>query len=547
MKNLISTLFFLQICSSNFAQIVQVKDIYVDFSNIVNNANPAELFDYNNTLFFRADSGAYKGLWRSDGTSNGTVLVAPVDMSTETVRGFGYNFTPFNGLLYFTGGSATFNNGTNDIELWKTDGSFEGTSKVKDIRIGISSSYPDNLVVLNSTTMIFQASDSTTSTQLWKTDGTEAGTVKITDYTSSNSILWIKKLGSSAVMCQGLYSNSMLNPLGYELYKTNGSIGNNELVKNINPGIINGISNRVTISALGSVFFNGNAGTTGMELWKTDGTEAGTVLVKDIYAGTSTSEILRFASLGNNIYFCPLYGSVNRRPWKSDGTTAGTVPITLNTNVSVDNDSSFITSANGKIYFFALEGATFDLYCHDGLTTTKLLDCNANGINLSNLYTNFVALNGYVYFSVDSNSDTLTELWRTDGTATGTVQVASLFSPIVNPSGISNITVSNNKIFFSGVLNNGNELMMFDPSTLKVSINDKLKQLSVYPNPSNGTIYVDYDFNEIAEFSITSILGSKVDEGKIENKSITTALKSGIYILEIKSENKVFNKKIVIN
>ena len=87
-------------------------------------------------------------------------------MSTETVRGFGYNFTPFNGLLYFTGGSATFNNGTNDIELWKMDGSLEGTSKVKDIKIGNGSSYPDNLVVLNPTTMIFQADDSTASTQL---------------------------------------------------------------------------------------------------------------------------------------------------------------------------------------------------------------------------------------------------------------------------------------------------------------------------------------------------------------------------------------------
>ena len=468
-------------------------------------------------------------------------------MSTETVRGFGYNFTPFNGLLYFTGGSATFNNGTNDIELWKMDGSLEGTSKVKDIKIGNGSSYPDNLVVLNPTTMIFQADDSTASTQLWKTDGTQTGTVKITDYASSNSILWIKKLGSSAVMCQGLFSTSMLNPLGYELYKTNGSIGNNELVKNINPGIINGISNRVTISALGSVFFNGNAGTTGMELWKIDGTEAGTVLVKDIYAGTSTSEILRFAALGNNIYFCPIYGSLNRRPWKSDGTTAGTVPITINANVSVYNDRSFITSANGKIYFFAEEGPTLDLYCYDGLTTVKLLDCNANGINVTNLYTNFVALNGYVYFSVDSNSDNLTELWRTDGTPAGTVQVASLFSPIVNPSAIGNITVSNNKIFFSGVLNNGNELMMFDPSTLKVFDNDKLEQLSVYPNPSTGIIYVDYDFNEIAKFSIISVIGTKVDDGKIENKSIATALKSGVYILGIKYENKVFNKKIVIN
>ncbi|MFB8790888.1 MAG: ELWxxDGT repeat protein [Potamolinea sp.] len=47
------------------------------------------------------------------------------------------NFTNVNGTLYFTA-----SNGTNGIELWKTDGTASGTVFVADINPGSASSYP---------------------------------------------------------------------------------------------------------------------------------------------------------------------------------------------------------------------------------------------------------------------------------------------------------------------------------------------------------------------------------------------------------------------
>lgn len=541
-------LLFLFITFSLNAQIVQVKDIWPESNGGGTNASPRELFDYNGTLFFRANDGSSlnKGLWKSDGTPEGTVFVKNVDWSTVGIY-FGYNFTPFNSNLFFTGGSTTFNNGTNDVELWKTDGTTQGTVRVKDINpANGASSNPNNLTVLNSTTMLFQANDGAAGMELWKTDGTNEGTISVTDFPgNANGISWIKTLGGNAIMGQSIYYELGQNPnrIGKEIYKTNGSVGNNVLVKEIRPTIKNGVE-KFAVNALGTIFFLGDDGSTGWELWKTNGTAAGTVLVKDTRPGLDSPDILRIATLGNNIFFT---GTTNgSRLWKSDGTTNGTVEMTIGPGVFAFNDNSYITAANGLVYFFAANTNTADLYTTDGTVTTKLFDCNASLTFPLTLETNFVELDGYVYFAVGPNSSPQKELWRTDGTTAGTVSVASLFTPSVNPLSVSNITLSNNKIFFSGTLNDGDELMMFDPSTLKIAKNQKLNDLNIYPNPSQGIFNIDFEFIENATFSVFDLLGKKVADGEVMEKKIVTSLKSGIYILKIKYENQYYSKKIII-
>ena len=55
------------------------------------------------------------------------------------------NLTNVNGTLFF---QAT--DGINGVELWKSDGTLEGTVMVKDIFPGAASSYPSNFAVVNS-------------------------------------------------------------------------------------------------------------------------------------------------------------------------------------------------------------------------------------------------------------------------------------------------------------------------------------------------------------------------------------------------------------
>ncbi|MDD1474197.1 hypothetical protein MEO41_23205, partial [Dolichospermum sp. ST_sed4] len=111
------------------------------------------------------------------------------DIYTGVSYGSGNSSSPsyltvFNGSLYFRA-----DNGINGAELWKTDGTDQGTVLVKDIYTGVSngsanSSYLSYLTVFNSS-LYFSARDGN-GAELWKTDGTDQGTVLVKDiYTGS--------------------------------------------------------------------------------------------------------------------------------------------------------------------------------------------------------------------------------------------------------------------------------------------------------------------------------------------------------------------------
>ena len=86
------------------------------------------------------------------------------------------NFVRVGNLVYLSayGGPAT---GT---ELWVTDGTTQGTSLVADIQPGTSGSGPTSLVAVGNE-IYFAASVATLSTELWKSDGTAAGTTLVFD------------------------------------------------------------------------------------------------------------------------------------------------------------------------------------------------------------------------------------------------------------------------------------------------------------------------------------------------------------------------------
>ena len=100
---------------------------------------------YNGIILFVGDDGVHGNeLWRTDGTSSGTWMVKDIrsgiassgltlDISTKSA-------VFHNGFLYFTA-----NDGIHGNELWRTDGTSSGTVLVKDIQPGIGSSNPNQL------------------------------------------------------------------------------------------------------------------------------------------------------------------------------------------------------------------------------------------------------------------------------------------------------------------------------------------------------------------------------------------------------------------
>jgi len=417
-------------------------------------SEPAWSIVFDNAVYFSANDGIHGlEIWKSDGTTEGTVLLKDINPSGDSLN---YTFAPvvINDAIYFT---AT--NGTNGYELWKSDGTEEGTVMVKDIRSGINSSYPSNFAFFNNS-LYFKAHTDSVG-ELWKTDGTAEGTVMVMD---SSGMWGVNSLIAVNDILYFRYGDGY----GFELWKYDGT--ESMMVKDINPSgsAFNSTSGGPDAYVMnGILYFAADDGIHGYELWKSDGTPEGTVMVKDINPGSETSSANSQLFLFNNeLYFgaTDIYSydeetseEVNNHElWKTDGTEAGTVMV-KNINSTGSSDVSDFIIFNNELYFSAT-----DIYSYDEETDEEI-----------------------------SNY----ELWKTDGTAEGTVMVADL-----NPTGSSslfNLFVFNNELYFSandGI--HGHELWKLsiledeggedssDSSNSSRSISSTIKKSSRASNPN---------------------------------------------------------------
>lgn len=74
------------------------------------------------------------------------------------------------------------------------------------------------------------------------------------------------------------------------------------------------------------------------------------------------------------------------------------------------------------------------------------------------------------------------------------------------------------------------------------------KDFKVYPNPSKGSIIIDYsgEINNLS-YSICNSIGQIIDSDYINNKEFRVNLETGLYILRIKDKNKlIFEDKLLI-
>ena len=403
------------------------------------------LANVNGTLFFRGfDANNGYELWKSDGTSNGTVLVKDINPGTNGSTPSG--FTDVNGTLFFSA-----DDGSNGVELWKSDGTSSGTVLVKDIDPGFSDSYPLALAVVNGT-LYFSALDGNDGVELWKSDGTSTGTVLVKDINpgsaSSNPLALTNVNGT-------LFFTANDGTSGTEVWKSDGTSTGTVRVADINPGA--GSSNPLALTASnGSLFFSANDGTCGTELWKSDGT--GTVLVKDINPGTAGSGPVALTDLNGTLFFNSNDGTSGTELWKSNGTSTGTV-LVKDINVGTTGSGPFrMSGANGTLFFLANDGTTgAELWRSDGSSTGTVLvkDINpGNGNSSPGFITN---LNGTIFFVATDGSNGY-ELWRSDGSSTGTVLVQDINPGTASSSPFYLTNVSGTLFFAATTVATGREL-----------------------------------------------------------------------------------------
>ncbi|HEY9046739.1 MAG TPA: ELWxxDGT repeat protein [Ohtaekwangia sp.] len=158
------------------AGTVLVKDIRAGVAGSFTTTDAFEMETVNGVTYFVANDGTNgRELWKTDGTTGGTVLVLDINMGS--VSSSITKLKNANGILYFSA-----DDGSHGVELWTSDGTGAGTTMITDINTGTGHSYPDNMFVLNGF-LYFTAFDGTNRT-LWKSNGRTCGTLKVTNNTT---------------------------------------------------------------------------------------------------------------------------------------------------------------------------------------------------------------------------------------------------------------------------------------------------------------------------------------------------------------------------
>jgi RHS repeat-associated protein len=422
-----------------------VKDIFPGFGS----SGPDDLTAVGNTLFFIADDGINsRELWKSDGTETGTVLVKAINdlpSSPSNPSIIPYNLTAVgNDTLFFV-----VDDSVNGRELWKSDGTAEGTVLVEDIRPGSASSFPRYLAAVGNT-LFFSAIDGVNGQALWKSDGTAEGTVLVKNIPSRN----LTAVGNTLFFA----ASDSVN--GLELWKSDGTAEGTVLVKDISPGSFNSFPNSLT--AVGNtLFFRAVNFVNGYELWKSDGTTEGTVLVKDIVPGSAGSFPNSLTAVGNTLYFTADNGVNGRELWKSDGTAEGTVLVKDIRPGSGSSYSVYLTAVGNTLFFRASDGVygTSELWKSDGTAEGTVLVKDILPGSSSSGLSNLTAVGNTLYFQANDGVNGQ-ELWKSDGTAAGTVRVSDI-APGSGDSFASGLTAVGNTLYFrasDGVTSGGGEL-----------------------------------------------------------------------------------------
>lgn len=374
--------FVMMISDGTTAGTVEFADTYAPtFSG-----DPANFAVLNGFTFFSAETGEHDEVWRTDGTSAGSLMLQQV--------GVIYDMKTVGNLVYFVG------NQERSFKLWRSDGTTAGTVLLKDFGTG----YNNNTISLEDVygTVYFTPGHG----ELWKSDGTTSGTILLRDFHEIEYIGHGGYGGGRAIFLVRTSSNAT------ELWRSNGTTTGTNKLRTMNPNSTLGAFVYPPKVTLNSIFyFPGNDGEHGVELWRSDGTAVGTYIVKDIAQNDyNVVDIHKMFNHNDKLYFTANTPNGYVGLYESNGTSEGT---TLVNGVRGETQAELIPYGDSFLNVSGHQSGNGVLHI-DGAFLKTLSDEPESGI----FY--YVITNNVVYFTYGRS------LWRTDGTACGTVKMTSV-------------------------------------------------------------------------------------------------------------------------
>jgi len=390
----------LLIAPALFAQAYLVKDINVSAKANPSSSSPSNFIRYNSRVYFAAME-----LWSTDGTAAGTSRVA--DIFPGSAASNPNHFVILNGKLLF---NATDNRGQ---ELWMSDGTEAGTRIVADILPNASSSPGERIVFGQS--MLFTAYDGIDGIELWITDGTPTGTKLFKDLEPGAP--------GSDPHSFVIYRNEVWFGAAHGLWKSDGTAAGTVLVSALDDA-------RSLVVAGDRLFFTGRTRSTGAELWMSDGTASGTRMVADLGPGTNDGIVFSdtTTALGNRVLFRADDGQHGDELWISDGSVAGT-HIVRDLNPGAGDgvyDFGRLAVMGNAVFFAGTTPATgFELWKTDGTETGTVLVHETVAGTEGRVPSRITVAGDRLFFQVEGTSFQPWQLWVSDGTSAGTRRLQS--------------------------------------------------------------------------------------------------------------------------
>jgi ELWxxDGT repeat protein len=347
-----------------------------------------------NAIIFIADDGNGRAIWRSDGTAAGTLRLAVLTGSAPSI----VSAVAAGSRVFFLS-SPDFQN----TDIWVTDGTVAGSR--------LAGTFPLNQNVLPAGAnglLYFNGSDATVGPQLWVSDGTTAGThvarrgMECTRSTCAPSPLKLFRLGTA-----------MLATTETDLWRSDGTPAGTTLVKALaRPGLLASNGNIAYVQ-----LFNG-------ETWRTDGTTDGTT--RTAIAPDTVMRSTRVLDDGRLVWVTT--SGPRSELWVSDGTAAGTLRAAFTSASNAPGEA--ILAVSGSRAYLALADQNLGTAIHglelwladvDAGTLTLLSDLDdrigPNGPRAGNPLGGTLLGSQVVFRATTSRG---TEPWTTDGTAAGT-------------------------------------------------------------------------------------------------------------------------------
>ena len=495
----------------------------LEFQNNTDGYGPVLMAEMGGILYFAADDGIHGWeLWRSDGTIGGTYMVKDIREEectsslnsdtgevTENCVNYGSIFVMCwpgdrcffpelvagENKIFFTGFDA--NPGINFPHVYVSDGTEEGTSRIRDQWTGWDYNSPDadfdysgpsNLMVVpddgfNPDRLLYTVIQAicigdycstefhpASGEELWMTDGTDSGTIMLINLVPEE-----KSWSNGDYCCQDdkggiprdiimkggtIWFTAETEDYGRELYRYGLSAlsGGLFLIKDLNFGA-EGSNPMYLTSGSNGAYFSADNGSTGQELYFSQGDAFSTRLVKDIWPGTNnSSEPENLIKFGQKIIFTADDGENGRELWISDSTESGTYMV-KDININGSSSPSEMIIMDGELYFMAYtEEYGRELWKSDGTEIGTFMVKDINPGNNSS----FIWESGYItgelkvihqgelYFSAFDGGTYGVEVWRSDGTTEGT-RIAVDVNPGSNNSWPVQYVSVGEKLFFQGI------------------------------------------------------------------------------------------------